>query len=100
MNKTTFPYRRSALAVAAAAAVLAACGGSDDDSAAGGGGGGTPTDPVVAGTDIPSSATTSSMAAFAFVNGLASKTDDMAEPLVVGDVTLASSDTDEPDAGV
>lgn len=94
-DKTTSALGRGVLAAAAAAALLSACGGSDGDSNAGGGG--TPgTDPVVAGTDIPVSATTSASAAFSFVNGLASKTDDTAEPLVVGDATLAVSDTDEP----
>jgi hypothetical protein len=70
-------------------AVLAACGGG------GSGGGG---ESVVDGTDIPTSATTSSAGAFTFVNGVASGTDNTAEPLRVGNATLATSDTDEPSA--
>lgn len=79
-------------ALGAGAALLAACGG--------GGGSGAPVDPVASGTDIPVSATTSSAGAFTFVNGVASTTDNTAEPLVVGDATLATSETDEPDASI
>jgi hypothetical protein len=80
-------------ALGAGVALLAACGG---------GGGEAPVQapPVVTGTDIPVSATTSSEGAFTFVNSVASATDNMAEPLVVGDATLASSETDEPDASI
>lgn len=82
---------RAALSLTAASVLLlAACGGGS------GGGGSTLTDPPISGTDIPTSATTSSAGAFAFVNGVASSTDNTAEPLRVGDATLASSDTDEP----
>ena len=79
-------------ALGAGAALLAACGG--------GGGSGAPVDPVASGTDIPVSATTSSAGAFTFVNDVASTTDNTAEPLVVGDATLATSETDEPDASI
>ncbi len=75
----------------AGAALLAACGG-------GGGGSSTPADPVASGSDIPVSASTSSAGAFAFVNGVASTAENTAEPLVVGEATLATSETDEPDA--
>lgn len=86
-----FSLNRPVLGAVAGAALLAACGG---------GGGSLPVDPLVSGTDIPVSATTSSAAAFAFVNGLASSPDNTAEPLTVGDATLATSDTDEPDPSV
>ncbi len=79
-------------ALGAGVALLAACGGG------GGGGSSAPVDPVVGGSDIPVSATTSSAGAFTFVNGVASAPDNTAEPLVVGDATLATSETDEPDA--
>lgn len=79
-------------ALGAGAALLAACGG--------GGGSSAPVDPVVSGTDIPVSATTSAAGAFTFVNGVASSSDNTAEPLVVGDATLATSETDEPDASI
>jgi ABC-type glycerol-3-phosphate transport system substrate-binding protein len=79
-------------ALGAGAAMLAACGG--------GGGSSAPVDPVVSGTDIPVSATTSAAGAFTFVNSVASASDNTAEPLVVGDATLATSETDEPDASI
>jgi hypothetical protein len=82
---------RTALGLTAlSVAVLAACGG--------GGSGGGSGDAVVDGTDIPTSATTSSAGAFSFVNGVAGGTDNTAEPLRVGNATLATSETDEPSA--
>jgi hypothetical protein len=90
MKKTIVKNRFWALG--AGVALLAACGGG------GGGGSSAPVDPVVGGSDIPVSATTSSAGAFTFVNGVASTPDNTAEPLVVGDATLATSETDEPDA--
>ena len=91
---TKLPFTRTHLSLAAGALLLAACGG-------GGGGGGdpVPTDPV-AGTQVPASATTSSAGAFTFVRDTAGTSDNSAEPLVVGDATLATSETDEPDPGV
>ena len=87
-----FAFGLSAVA-SACALLLAACGG-------GGGGGdsGTPqpTDPFVSGTDVPVSATQSSAGAFAFANGAAAMVSETSEPLVLGDATLATSDTDEP----
>lgn len=86
-----FTKNRLALGLAAGGLLLAACGG----------GGGSPApDPLVSGTDIPVAATTSSTAAFSFVNGVASAPDNTGEPLTVGDATLATSETDEPDASV
>ena len=86
------PFTRTHLSLAAGALLLAACGG--------GGGSSGSNDPPVTGTEVPASATASSAGAFSFVNATAGSSDNTAEPLVVGDVTLASSDTDEPDPGI
>lgn len=75
------------------AALLAACGG--------GGVGGiaeVPSEPLVSGTDVPVSATTSSSGAIAFVRSVIGMTSETADPLVLGDAVLATSDTDEPEA--
>jgi hypothetical protein len=92
--------QRLGLGMAFAALVLAACGG----------GGGevavtapiaapvlTPTNPLVEGTQVPTSAVTSSQGAVNFANSLTTQSDDSAEPLTVGDVVLAGSDNVEPD---
>jgi hypothetical protein len=84
---------RAALAAAAGAVLLAACGG-------GGGGAPVATDPPVAGTDVPASATSSSAGALAFVRSVAAASDNTAAPITVGDAVLATSDTDEPDPGI
>jgi hypothetical protein len=84
---------RTAVTMAIAGMLLAACGGGSD------GDGGT-ADPLVAGTDVPVSATTSSAGAFAFVKSVAATSSNTAEPIVVGDAVLATSNTDEPDPGV
>ena len=47
-------------------------------------------------TDIPTSATTSSDGASAFVASLAAAPADATEPITVGDAVLASSDSAEP----
>ena len=73
----------------ACALLLAACGG-------GGGGDAMPADPLVSGTDVPQSATQSSAGAFIFVSGVAASSSETAQPLVLGDVTLATSETEEP----
>ncbi len=84
---------RTPLSLAAGALMLAACGG--------GGNAEMPiSDPLVSGTDVPASATTSSAAALAFVKTLAATGDNSTEPIRVGDVTLATSDTDEPDPSI
>ncbi|MBI5276586.1 MAG: hypothetical protein HY854_08995 [Burkholderiales bacterium] len=72
------------------ALLLSACGG--------GGGGGSPAtaDPFVSGTDVPRSATESPAAAFDFANGVAASVSETSEPLVLGDATLATSETEEP----
>lgn len=92
-TRTYLSLAAGAPLLAASALMLAACGG-------GGGGSPAPTDPVVSGTEIPTTATTSSAGAFTYVNSLASGSDNTAEPVVVGDVTLATSETDEPDASI
>lgn len=83
--------------IAVAAMLLAACGG--------GGGGGETVGAVVAApvadvSQIPASATTNAQSAFAFVNGLASTTDNTSDGLTVGDVGLATSDGDDADGSV
>ena len=80
---------RTGAVCAAVAMVLAACGGGGGDSP-------LPADPFVNGTGVPLSATQSAAGAFAFVNGVAASVSETAEPLVLGDATLATSDTDEP----
>lgn len=87
------------LSITAAALMLAACGG--------GGGGGTPvgvdpgapagpTGPVAGGPVVPAGATQSAQGAFSFVSSVAATPDNAAEPLAVGDATLATSETEEP----
>jgi hypothetical protein len=98
MPSTSTPQRPSRLhqlsrmagAVATGAVLLTACGGGSDPV--------VPSIPLVTGTDIPVSATTSSAGAFTFVNTLAGVPDNTAEPITVGDAILATSDTDEPSA--
>jgi hypothetical protein len=81
--------------IAVATAMLAtACGGGNGDSAQ------VNTDPPLAGTEVPVSATTSSAGAMAFMKNLAARSDNTATPIVVGDAVLATSDTDDPDAGI
>jgi hypothetical protein len=83
------------MTIAAAAMLATACGGgSGGDTAV------VNTDPPVAGTEVPVSATTSSAGAMAFMKSLAATSDNTANPIVVGDAVLATSDTDEPEAGI
>jgi hypothetical protein len=81
----------STIAVPVALAVsLSACGSSSSSS-----------DPLVAGTDIPVSATQTVPGVVSFANlSAAASSGDTSEPLAVGDVSLATSDTDEPDPSV
>jgi hypothetical protein len=83
MKKTT--------SIAFSCALLAACGG---------GGGGTfsatPAPPAVPGSDVPVAATQDPVAAYQFVASVAATSSDSADPINVGDATLATSDTDEP----
>lgn len=82
---------RTALAVCGAAFLLAACGG-------GGGSGGAATDPLVAGTEVPISATTSAAGASNFVRSVVNSAADDKESLIVGNVVLATTETEEPEA--
>ncbi|HSW17563.1 MAG TPA: hypothetical protein VLJ86_10080 [Ramlibacter sp.] len=68
---------------------LASCGGGD-------GGAAVVTDPLVGGSDVPTSATTSAAGAFAFVKSVADTSSETADPLRLGDATLATSETDDP----
>ena len=95
------------LAASASALVLAACGGgSDDNSVAANPGAGANTPPVIVppvnpnvpNTGVLLTATQTASGAFAFTNTTASTQDDTGDPIVVGDATLATSDTDEPTA--
>ena len=90
MNIITSRVLVAGAIAASTALVLVACGGG------GGGGDAVPGDALISGTDIPSSATTSSDGARAFVASLVAAPADAAEPLTVGDAVLASSDTAEP----
>lgn len=75
--------------IAASVALVTACGG-------GSGGPAVPPAPTnVSGTDVPLSATQDPNAAFQFVSTVAARNSDTADPLVVGDATLATTDTDE-----
>ena len=85
-------WRRSAISLAASSVLLSACGGG------GGGNAAAPADDN--GSDVPRSAMTSSAGALAFMKSVAASRDDTASPLRVGDAVLATSDTDEPDAGI
>jgi hypothetical protein len=71
---------------------LAACGG--------GGGSSSPADPLVAGTDIPVSATETMAGVVSFANLTLVGKDESSDPLVIGDAALASSETEEPDPSV
>ena len=98
--------KHSSLSLVVASLLVVACGSSDDPLP-------TPAPvpapmpapppppAVVAGTDIPLTAVASSQASTDFVKGIVTAgAQDMAEGLVVGDATLASSDSDEPDPSV
>lgn len=91
-------FTRTPLALATGLMLLAACGGGGGDGAPPPAGGGGPD--VVTGTQVPTSATTSSAGAFAFANATASASDNTAEPIEVGAAVLATSETDEPDPSV
>jgi hypothetical protein len=83
------------LAICALASVLVACGSSDSLPTAT-----APPNPLVAGTDVPLSATTSATGATEFVKTVVASSADTAEPLVMGDAVLSTTDTEEPDPTV
>jgi hypothetical protein len=87
-----YPLSRTLQGVIALSAslVLIACGG--------GGGGDTPPAVVlVAGTDVPVTATQSDQAAFDFVASIVAKGEANTDaPLVIGDAVLAASEIAEP----
>ena len=85
-------WKVTCLSLAASAVLLAGCGG--------GGGGVANLDTPSMGSDALSSAAASSAGALAFVKSVAAATDDAAEPIAIGDATLAASDTDEPDPDI
>ena len=93
--KSTFA--RTPLSVAVTAMLLAACGGGNGNS---NGNGDTAVAPSSVTNGVPASATNSSAGAVAFVKSLAAASDDTAEPIVLGDAVLATSETEEPDAGI
>jgi hypothetical protein len=80
--------------------LLAACGGGDNDDVAAAPAPApapmAPADPLVAGTDVPLSATASSAGAFAFVKRVVESNGDTADPLVIGSAVLGTSDTEDP----
>lgn len=61
-----------------------------------GGGGGSAADLPVAGSDVPTKATLSAGEATAFVSSTLASSSETAEPIAVGEVVLATSDTAEP----
>ncbi|RVT87534.1 hypothetical protein [Inhella crocodyli] len=85
------PLRLRAAPLALACA-LSACGGGREAEMA------PPVDPdpLIAGTDVRTSATVSSAGATAFVATASAMDNDSAEPLALGDAQLATSDTEEP----
>ena len=87
-SKLTSRVLAGGAVAAAATLLLVACGG--------GGGDATPVSGLLAGTDVPTSATASSDGASAFVASLAAAPADSIEPITVGDAVLASSDSAEP----
>ncbi len=76
--------------MALSAVLLSACGSNSGGSAGA----------LVAGTDIPVTATETTAGVVSFANLSAAQSDDAAQPLVVGDAALASTETDEPDPSV
>jgi hypothetical protein len=88
------PSYHAVLSLVLASGLLVACGSGVNDAPI------AVIDPPIGGTDVPTSATTSSVGAIAFVKSTVASSNDTAEPIAVGNAVLASSDTDEPDASV
>ena len=80
---------KSSLVMALGAVLLSACSDNNNSTPA-----------LVAGTDVPVSATETTAGVVSFANLSAGSSDDTAEPLSVGEVALATSETDEPDSSV
>lgn len=83
--------------------VLAACGGGSGDGlpdvpAPAPGVNAPPEIPLVAGTDVPQSATTSADGAIAFIRSVVAQTSDTASGLRLGNAVLGTSDTQGPQA--
>ncbi len=102
-RRNTMPRRipvAAALAALATTVLLAACGGGSDGGGGGGGdnNGGTPPGgpPVIGASEVPASAQQSAVGAFNFVAATAATKSETDEPLRVGDATLATSDSDDP----
>ena len=85
----SLPIQARVLSLCVAALFLAACGGLNNAPVL---------DPLIAGTSIPTSATTTSDGAAIFVKQIVlAGPQDVEDALIDGDVVLAKSDTDEPD---
>jgi hypothetical protein len=95
MHKSQF---KTVLLAAAAAAALAACGSGDRDPTVTPGTPGTPGGPgTPVSSGVPQSAQGSVSGLLAYVNQLIdTMTNSTAEPVVLGDATLPTSDTTEP----
>ncbi len=88
------------LSLALVSSLLVACGGGDDAPVAVVPPTQGPVDPPVPGTGVPTSATTSAAGATNFVKSVVATPGDSEEPIALGDVVLATSESDEPDPGV
>lgn len=81
--------RKSSFLIAFSVVVLSACSDNNNTTPA-----------LVAGTDVPVTATETTAGVVSFANLSAGTSDDAAEPILVGEAALASSETDEPDPSV
>lgn len=96
----TFMNMRTPLAVCAVVLGLAACGDGSSLPSSGNPPPTAVTNPLISGTDVPTSATTSAAGATAFVKLVVASSAETAEPLQLGDAVLATTDTEEPDASI
>lgn len=92
---TLFFNTRGMLCMCIVAMGITACGGSSSLPVAQ-----APMDPLIAGTDVPTSSTTTAAGAAVFVKMVVESSANAAEPLVLGDAVLATTDTEEPDSSV
>jgi hypothetical protein len=94
MKKIPFTLQTGLLAVLVSS-FLTACGSSGDGTIA------VVVNPLVPGTDVPLTATTSSPDATDFVKGIVTiGGSESTDPLAAGDAVLATSETDEPDLAI